>query len=1291
MINNHDANSTANKENKTRKKTLSIQIFDEEVCKIEAKSIISENLSQNRNFSKASNSGQIINSNSLILSETISDVSIQTFRISKNSLVVSNAYKAENYSLISEDQDKKLNPISNLKDVVSSNFNGNKDELDLGSIIVEDRDVMTSAIFTRNDQSNLEEIMNKSCISNHSVIAINQEKKSEAGNKSIFCTPNTICNYYLRSNDVTPNKLCYNAVSNYSYGTDAFNSVSARSSNQDLKSKFPKINILNTNSNNPSNNFNGSSNSNTLAGYEDSNNDHIESNFNSTRNNFDKRTPIKYTKSQLRTEEKENVKGTYRDSGSSNKNPSSSIAEMLKINSKPIDERFSLIAKEIKKNLNISELDIDKEEDRNIDPKNLSYSNGNIFQDIDSEINLNTKTVETNDCEMIGKFPDVKNLNSAFDQIKNDKEHTNLENNRLLHNVEDNKSNDLTINLHKYENFSFDITFNKAIVNKINNANITTLIPTETQLEGNLNHNLNNEVQIINKENATNLMNQHSHDHKSYKHIESPGENKLVQDKHEASGIKILNRRVKRIDSYSFGSINNNNNLINLTSICNNLQQSRENIIDKLSNNLKKFNLHPDLKSLFKKTKSHKEFSNNNIGDTNLDINEEKNTERLNIEIKPDKEEVKKFEMRNCENKSNSNVDNYGIPTSCNNENNINFISHKTLKNSETKTIKTSEKITPNLSTTDHKKSADTMPSTDKSKKTTQDEGPISKMKGNTKDLSEFQINKLKLNTNSLLKKEEKEIHHNIGKKIKEIVIKDKEKISSNCYFSPGETKKNSTSPRYNTKKTHSLQTNQFRANLNNGAASELKKKNFIDLMKIYKNKGGVAFINKGISPINNKYNSYTKSLSKSRINANSFTTNNNSYARSNSRNDSNQKTIEVTFQADQTTGNQSYIKIQNSVNKTQDSKIISVGNESQIHSNRKNFLNMDSYRSAGDNSKNKYTQNDDYLKSRIKSRISNMKNVIPIQSSDDKSYGIIKSMKNMNKNDVDNFSNSGYNSERILKQDADIPSHGDSNIINKIKLNTQIRNGQNSYQDNKSKIKQNNSSVDYKINSKNFANCKVEEDNKSIQTNIQPYTKIEESIKSKMNHSIGDINKSNKDANNIKNLINLEKRGSSNKIDNINTYININNKSNTNNIKNIQVISNFSNYTKKKTTITDDTKANYINYQEKSVSNAYTIKPKIFKKEESKDIKDSSSSNKINNSSKVIASKDKTLKILNDGPYTSYTNKAYSTLTTRIQVCHNKNKLEQHKKTNEAINKQIVSSKIKYLTGDDDFVFFDE
>lgn len=366
--------------------TVNIKIFSDDHCKIEANCV-----TMKENGIKLSHSQDRIK----YIGET---------SLSNNNLLSSNNNESLNFS--------KTASISNMSVQTMRISNNNINDLSSSNkaIFIQEADISSQS-----DQDLVEQGQTSRSVSNNNTSIIHnpnrREKPSET--KSIFCTPSTICNYFQHSNEVTPNKPRHPGS----------------------KNNF-KLNLKNINL--PSNNQLFSSRS------EENINENVSS---SSRNHqvFTIKSNLMYTKPQLKSGDKNSNANL---SGSSRGVPSPFV-NALKINSKTIDETLSALAKDFKKNFEISDMKT------------------NLNNDFDLEIKANGAD--------FAQGLDRKNLNSTFEKIVTDVV------------IEAPKKN---------ENFSFDITKKKHsdvkedLIEKLNiDLNKHNLHPN---IKGLLNKNSNN-------------------------------------------------------------------------------------------------------------------------------------------------------------------------------------------------------------------------------------------------------------------------------------------------------------------------------------------------------------------------------------------------------------------------------------------------------------------------------------------------------------------------------------------------------------------------------------------------------------------------------------------------------------------------------------------------------------------------------------------------------------------------------------------------------------------------------
>ncbi len=381
---------------------------------------------------------------SLNLSETLSnDNSTHSMRISKQSYIdsiltlPSQTYRNNKEEKSSERKDsarqsKTRTPISSSTNRESNMKRGNTTER--GSV-------------EKNKNKNYDRIYdnNNENYGTETTMYLNITTKRELSERSIFYTPSTICNYYQKSYDVTPKK---NATENVNQATEC-------TLIHKFKLNFKNLNVINiTNSNN---NFNTS---NTYSNYYEENiNDAYENISSSSRFNihqFEKRSPIKYIK-------------TNKAFGDTNKKKGYDEKNSLNMNLFNFESSPSVVSHHYNKQLNISEIEID---DRSIDINEEMQNNGKTRYHTAGNIYDSEK----------------KNLMNAFDRIKDEeiKIQENLRENviqpsfiltslqkspHILNNNTINNGNDLILNIIRNENFSFDMTNKPTSFNKNLNNN----------------------------------------------------------------------------------------------------------------------------------------------------------------------------------------------------------------------------------------------------------------------------------------------------------------------------------------------------------------------------------------------------------------------------------------------------------------------------------------------------------------------------------------------------------------------------------------------------------------------------------------------------------------------------------------------------------------------------------------------------------------------------------------------------------------------------------------------------
>jgi hypothetical protein len=250
------------------KNSFNLSILNDEQCRIEAKCLTLGNSQLNNSKmtieenTATKNQNYIITSGSLNLSKTINDLSFQTVRVSKNSLTNSNIV---NYGANVPSDHKRNNIFGN-------NYMSNRGQIDLDKLI---------SLEVSDDNGNNDNKELNPDFSTNSIV-FNKERKSPQSNKHIFCTPSTICNYYERSNEITPNKLDF-----------AGNSNSNRAKLFKLDLNDINVNVFDE--------INYENNSSARLNNLQINNNNNQEEF---CNYINKKTPIKYTRSQLTSGDK---------------------------------------------------------------------------------------------------------------------------------------------------------------------------------------------------------------------------------------------------------------------------------------------------------------------------------------------------------------------------------------------------------------------------------------------------------------------------------------------------------------------------------------------------------------------------------------------------------------------------------------------------------------------------------------------------------------------------------------------------------------------------------------------------------------------------------------------------------------------------------------------------------------------------------------------------------------------------------------------------------------------------
>ena len=349
---------------------------------------------------------------------------------------------------------------------------------------------------------------NKLQISSNSIIL----KKNDMSKNSLFLSP-SLCNYYQKSNDVTPYKSPL--VKNKEEITTHENEpLSAREKeknklkqiNIDLEIIHKKknsinnniININNINSVNNNKNNNNKINGNTNEMTSRSDEGELDNNKTLSSHRkyvFDKKTPIKYAKNQLQSGEKNKSSKSNNsklEKDYSNSNLFENKNKVNKEEEKKQNKGINLIQNKNGRNLmdTFEKVGNDKDNDDNL----KFFNNNNRRQNTEFHLTSEEYKISKNENNLNKKFMDRLDEDSSFmekDNSNNNKSNTNINNNieieqnNILEKVEDTTKNEEKINLNfnndKNEKIEIkkEIVINKEINKEKKDSNINIQIKKE--------------------------------------------------------------------------------------------------------------------------------------------------------------------------------------------------------------------------------------------------------------------------------------------------------------------------------------------------------------------------------------------------------------------------------------------------------------------------------------------------------------------------------------------------------------------------------------------------------------------------------------------------------------------------------------------------------------------------------------------------------------------------------------------------------------------------------------------
>ena len=296
---------------------------------------------------------------------------------------------------------------------------------------------------------------NKLQISSNSIIL----KKNDISKNSIFLSPSTLCNYYQQSNDVTPyksplvkNKEEINANENETLSAKEKEKNKLKQINIDLDIIHKKKNSINNNiininninsiSNNKNNNIIINNNNCEIT----SRSDECELDNNKTLSSqrkylYDKKTPIKYAKNQLKSGEK-NKSSKSNNSKLEKEYSNSNLFEnknKIKEEEKKVNKGINVIQNKNGRNLmdTFEKVGNDKDND-----DNLKFFNNNRRQPTEIHVTSEEGKISKNDNNFNIKFIDRLDEDSSFME----KDSNNNKSNNNINNIVDLKENNIIEN-----------------------------------------------------------------------------------------------------------------------------------------------------------------------------------------------------------------------------------------------------------------------------------------------------------------------------------------------------------------------------------------------------------------------------------------------------------------------------------------------------------------------------------------------------------------------------------------------------------------------------------------------------------------------------------------------------------------------------------------------------------------------------------------------------------------------------------------------------------------------------
>jgi hypothetical protein len=346
---------------------------------------------------------------------------------------------------------------------------------------------------------------NKLQISSNSIIF----KKNDISKNSIFLSPSTLCNYYQQSNDVTPYKSPLIKQVEHEHELIHENDQSSgkemhklKQINIDIlhkrksiggsnnKSMNKNINNINSNLNNNNNNGEITSRSEECEPSLDNNNKTLSS---QRKYVFDKKTPIKYAKNQLKSGEK-NKSSKSNNSKLENNNSNSNISDN-KINHLEEDKNkkskgITIIQNKNGRNLmdTFEKVGNGKENDDNLkffnnrrQPTEIHLTSEEFKMNVNNNFDINDGNNNFNK-KFIDRLDDDSSFNEKDSKLNNDNEDINFLD-KSKHNIKkeknEEKNNFNSINDNNNYNFKVEKGVEKKkdeVINKENKDNKENII-----------------------------------------------------------------------------------------------------------------------------------------------------------------------------------------------------------------------------------------------------------------------------------------------------------------------------------------------------------------------------------------------------------------------------------------------------------------------------------------------------------------------------------------------------------------------------------------------------------------------------------------------------------------------------------------------------------------------------------------------------------------------------------------------------------------------------------------------